>query len=268
VNILLVYPEFPDTFWSFRHAIKFIRKESGAPPLGLVTVAALLPQEWNKKLVDLNIQNLTRQDLEWADYVFLSAMIVQRDSTKRLVARCKKAGVPVVAGGPLFVGEYEKFPDIDHFVLNEAELTLPPFLEDLEHGCLKWVYATSEYADMHQTPLPMWELLHLDSYASMNVQFSRGCPFNCEFCNITALLGHRVRTKTPKQMVAELDSLYRLGWRGDVFFVDDNFIGNKKQIKNELLPGRLGSHRSLWESRPRARRAWLSATRFRTRGGT
>jgi len=236
VNILLVYPEFPDTFWSFKHALKFIRKKSGAPPLGLLTVAALLPDEWDKKLVDLNVQNLTQQDLEWADYVFVSAMNIQRDSTYKVVARCKQAGVPVVAGGPLFTGEYDRFPNIDHFVLNEAEITLPQFLADLEQGRAKRLYATSEYADIRQTPAPMWELLDMKSYATMAVQYSRGCPFNCEFCNVTALLGHRPRTKTAEQIIAELDGLHELGWRDAVFFVDDNFIGNKKELKRDVLP--------------------------------
>lgn len=236
MNILLVYPEFPDTFWSFRHALKFIRKQSGAPPLGLLTVAALLPEEWNRRLVDLNVQNLTIQDLEWADYVFVSAMNVQRESAHKVVARCKQAGVPIVAGGPLFTGEHDLFPDVDHFILKEAETVLPQFIDDLKNGCAKPMYMADDFPDIRQTPVPMWELLDLKHYASMNLQFSRGCPFNCEFCNITALFGHRPRTKTADQITAELDSLYDVGWHGDVFFVDDNFIGNRKQLKSEMLP--------------------------------
>jgi radical SAM superfamily enzyme YgiQ (UPF0313 family) len=236
VNVLLVYPEFPDTFWSFRHALKFVRKKSGAPPLGLLTVAALLPEEWSLKLVDLNVQNLTHQDLEWADYVFVSAMIVQRDFVHKVVARCRQVGVPVVAGGPLFIGEHDRFPEVDHFILGEAEMIMPQFVADLEAGCAKPIYEGDEFPDIRQTPIPMWELLDMRHYASMNLQFSRGCPFNCEFCNITAMFGHRPRTKTADQVIAELDSLYQAGWRGDVFFVDDNFIGNRKQIKAEILP--------------------------------
>ena len=163
-------------------------------------------------------------------------MIVQRESAHRVIARCNAAGVPVVAGGPLFMGEYEQFPDVDHFVLNEAELTLPPFLADLAQGCAQRVYTTTEFADIQQTPIPLWELADMRRYASMGVQFSRGCPYNCDFCNVTALFGHRPRTKTAAQIIAELDSLYRLGWRGGVFFVDDNLIGNKKSLKTELLP--------------------------------
>ena len=236
MKILMIYPEFPDTFWSFKHALKFIRKKAGSPPLGLLTVAAMLPPAWEKRLVDLNLTALTDKDLAWADYVFISAMTVQRDAARTVIARCKEAGIKVVAGGPLFTMEYEQFPEIDHFVLNEAELTLPLFLEDLANDCPQHIYATSEYPDIHQTPMPLWQLADLKQYDTVSIQFSRGCPFNCDFCNITALLGHRPRTKTTNQIIAELDSLYALGWRKSVFFVDDNFIGNKKQIKTDLLP--------------------------------
>ena len=236
MKILLVYPEFPDTFWSFKHALKFIHKKASAPPLGLLTVAAMLPTEWEKKLVDLNVASLTTKDLAWADWVFISAMVVQRDSARELIARCKMAGVKVVAGGPLFTLEYEQFPEVDHFVLNEAELTLPPFLEDLANGCAQRVYTTTEFADIQKTPAPLWRLANFKYYDSVSIQFSRGCPFSCDFCNITSMLGHLPRTKTPGQIIAELDDLYAAGWRRNVFFVDDNFIGNKREIKSELLP--------------------------------
>jgi radical SAM superfamily enzyme YgiQ (UPF0313 family) len=236
VNILLVYPEFPDTFWSFKHALRFIRKKAGSPPLGLLTVSAMLPPAWEKRLVDLNVTGLSQKDLLWADYVFISAMIVQRDAARAVIARCKEVGVPVVAGGPLFTMEHEQFPEVDHFVLNEAELTLPPFLADLANGCARRLYTTTEFPDIHQTPAPLWQLADLKHYSTVSIQFSRGCPFNCDFCNVTALLGHRPRTKTAPQLIAELDSLYALGWRKGVFFVDDNFIGNKKQLKSEILP--------------------------------
>ncbi len=236
MRILFVYPEFPDTFWSFKHALKFIRKKAAAPPLGLLTVAAMLPSEWEKRLVDLNVTNLTHDDLAWADYVFVSAMIVQRDSARALIAWCKEAGVKVVAGGPLFTMEHERFPDVDHFVLNEAELTLPPFLTDLANGRAQRIYTTAEYPDIQQTPAPLWNIVNLKHYDTVSLQFSRGCPYNCDFCNVTALLGHRPRLKSAAQIVAELDSLYALGWRKSVFFVDDNFIGNKKQLKSEVLP--------------------------------
>ncbi len=236
MKILLVYPEFPDTFWSFKHALRFVRKKAGAPPLGLLTVAAMLPAEWEKRLVDLNATNLTPKDLAWADYAFISAMIVQRDAARALIARCKEAGVKVVAGGPLFTMEHEQFPEVDHFVLNEAELTLPPFLADLAYGRAQHIYTTTEFPDIHLTPAPLWRLANLKHYDTVSIQFSRGCPFSCDFCNVTTLLGHRPRTKTAAQIIAELDNLYALGWRGNIFFVDDNFIGNKKQIKSEVLP--------------------------------
>ena len=236
LRILLVYTEFPDTFWSFKHALKFVHKKAGAPPLGLLTVAAMLPSEWDKRLVDLNVTKLTDDNLAWADYVFVSAMIVQRESARSVIDRCKLAGVKVVAGGPLFTMEHDKFPNVDHFVLNEAELTLEPFLHDLEQGHAKRVYTSVEFPDIHQTPVPLWSLADLKYYDTVSIQFSRGCPFNCDFCNVTSLLGHRPRTKTAAQIIAELDRLYALGWRKSIFFVDDNFIGNKKHIKSEVLP--------------------------------
>jgi len=236
MKILLVYPEFPDTFWSFKHALKFVRKKAGSPPLGLLTVAAMLPAAWEKRLVDLNVTHLTAKDLAWADYVFLSAMIVQRDAARAVIARCQDAGVKIVAGGPLFTMEHEQFPEIDHFVLNEAELTLAPFLADLADGHPQHLYTTTEFPDIHLTPAPLWSLINLKHYDTVSIQFSRGCPFSCDFCNVTSLLGHRPRTKTAAQIIAELDSIYALGWRKNIFFVDDNFIGNKKQIKSEVLP--------------------------------
>lgn len=236
MNVLLLYPEFPDTFWSFKHALRFIRKKASLPPLGLATVAAMLPPHWSKRLVDLNTRKLTAADLEWADMAFVSGMSVQEASAQEVVSRCKEAGVVVVAGGPLFTIEYERFPEVDHFVLNEAELTLPQFLADLESGRAQAVYTSTELADMHHVPVPMWELVDLDRYATMSIQYSRGCPYDCEFCNVTALFGHRPRTKSVGQILAELDRLYELGWRGGVFFVDDNLIGNRRALRDELLP--------------------------------
>ena len=249
MNVLLVYPEFPDTFWSFKHALKFVRKKASSPPLGLATVAAMLPKDWNKRLIDMNVAALKDQDIAWADMVWISAMVVQRESVEQVVERCKAAGKKIVAGGPLFTGEYERFPLIDHFVLNEAELTLPPFLADLERGDPQPVYASNDFADMTQTPIPQWDLINMRQYDAMAIQFTRGCPFNCDFCNITALLGRRVRAKTAQQIVAELDVLYALGWRRSIFFVDDNFIGNRRLLKESVLPaliewrkGKTGCH--------------------------
>jgi radical SAM superfamily enzyme YgiQ (UPF0313 family) len=236
MNVLLVYPEFPDTFWSFRHALSFVGKKACFPPLGLLTVAAMLPTEWEKRLVDLNVTKLRAQDLSWADCAFISGMVVQQDSARAVIARCKAAGVTTVAGGPLFDCLHEEFQGVDHFVLNEAENTLPRFLEDLADNQAKPVYTSSQFPDIKQTPLPLWQLADRKRYASASIQYSRGCPFSCDFCNVTALWGHRVRTKTTAQVIGELDSLYALGWRGRIFFVDDNFIGNKQRLKTELLP--------------------------------
>ncbi|MHB8764402.1 MAG: B12-binding domain-containing radical SAM protein [Deferrisomatales bacterium] len=236
MKILLVSPEFPDTFWSFRHALKFIRKDVAFPPLGLLTVAAMLPHSWEKRLVDLNLGGLQEDELHWADLVMLSAMTVQRDSAQQVIDRCRMAGVPVVAGGPLFTTEPERFPQVDHLVLNEAELTLPGFLNDWANGRAQRVYSSSGFADLRETPVPLWELAELKRYGSMPIQYSRGCPYHCDFCSVTALLGHRPRLKAAHQVLAELEALYAQGWRSSVFFVDDNFIGNTRNLKTELLP--------------------------------
>ncbi len=236
MKALLIYPEFPDTFWSFKYALKFIHKKAASPPLGLLTLGAMLPKEWSKRLIDLNVRDLKKKDLEWADLAFISGMVVQRESTRQAILRCKEAGIKVIAGGPLFTSEYKAFEEVDHFVLNEAELTLPPFLADMEKGRSKRVYETSDFCDIRETPAPMWELAEMKRYASMSIQFSRGCPFDCEFCNVTVLFGNRPRIKTAEQVIDELDGLYRLGWRGQIFFVDDNFIGNKRYLKAQLLP--------------------------------
>jgi radical SAM superfamily enzyme YgiQ (UPF0313 family) len=236
MNILLVYPKFPETFWSFKHALKFILKEASNPPLGLITVAALLPGEWEKRLVDMNVTALNDQDLKWADYVFISAMAVQKESVVEVMERSKKLGVKIVAGGPLFTMAAEDFPGVDHLILNEAEITLPLFLADLTNGNPKRVYTSDQWADITRTPIPIWKLVERKKYAAMALQYSRGCPFNCEFCDITMLYGHLPRTKEMGQMMAELDSLYNYGWRGNVFIVDDNFIGNKQKLKTEILP--------------------------------
>jgi radical SAM superfamily enzyme YgiQ (UPF0313 family) len=236
MKVLLLYPRFPETFWGLRHALKFVRRQAPLPPLGLLTVAAMLPQDWSKRLVDENVRRLTADDLAWADVVFVSAMIVQRESARALLARCRDAGKTIVAGGPLFTAEQAEFPEVDHFVLDEAEATLAPFLRDFAAGSAQRVYTSAEYPDLSASPIPLWELAGLRHYHSMSIQFSRGCPFDCEFCNVTALFGHSPRTKRPAQVIAELDALYRFGWRGPVFFVDDNFIGNKREVRERLLP--------------------------------
>lgn len=236
MNILLVYPRYPDTFWGFRHALKFIGRKASFPPLGLLTVATMLPAEWDKRLVDMNVRPLDSRDLEWADYVFVSAMTIQKDSAREVFSRCRQLGVTTVAGGPLFTACHDDFPEVDHLVLGEAELTLPPFLEDLRSGVPRRIYADRRRADLKTTPIPLWALIDVGQYAAMNIQYSRGCPFDCEFCDITALFGRRPRSKAREQVIAELESLYTQGWRGAVFFVDDNFIGDKGKLKREVIP--------------------------------
>ncbi len=236
MKILLVYPKYPDTFWSFKHALKFVSKKAAFPPLGLLTVAAMLPEAWEKKLVNMNVTRLTDSDIEWADYVFISAMEVQKESVKKVIAQCKKLDAKTVAGGPLFTTGYEQFDGIDHFVLGEAEVTLPPFLEDLKEGHARYIYASDEHPDISRTPIPLWSLINMKHYSSMNLQYSRGCPYDCEFCDIIILNGHTPRTKSKEQLISELDALYEQGWRNSLFIVDDNFIGNKKKLKAEILP--------------------------------
>ncbi len=236
LKILLVYPEVPQTFWSLTHALQFFGKRAYSPPLGLLTVAAMLPPEFERRFCDLNVEPLQEGDLAWADYVFLSAMNIQQESSRRMIDRCKRAGVKVVAGGPLFTSEPGQFSDVDHLVLNEAEVTLPGFLADLANGEAKPVYTSSEFADVRFSPAPAYELLESNYYGAMSVQFSRGCPYQCDFCDVTTLFGRRPRFKTAAQTIAELDNLYRTGWRGKIYFVDDNLMANKPCLKGELLP--------------------------------
>ena len=236
LKILLVNPEVPNTFWSLKSALKFVSKKALLPPLGLLTVAAMLPESFEKKLIDTNTVKLCDRHIKWADYVFISAMVIQKKSVDHIIERCKRLNVKIVAGGPLFTAFPEAYLNIDHLILKEAEITLPAFLNDLKIGCPDSYYTSREKPDLKNTPIPQWDLINMKKYAVMGIQYSRGCPFNCDFCDITALLGHKVRTKTTSQIINELESLYVNKWRGDVFFVDDNFIGKRQQLKNELLP--------------------------------
>jgi radical SAM superfamily enzyme YgiQ (UPF0313 family) len=236
MKILLVYPAYPRTYWSFHYALKFVSKKAAFPPLGLMTIAAMLPDTWEKKLVDINVAVLKDSDIKWADYVFISAMVVQKESVRHVLDRCKRLGTKVVAGGPLFTTEYEEYPDVDHLLLGEGEITLPAFIEDLKIKNTKHIYKAGAWADISKTPVPLWEIIDMKKYVSMNIQYSRGCPYNCDFCNITLLYGRRPRTKGKEQILRELESLYSSGWRGGVFFVDDNFIGNKRVLKENILP--------------------------------
>jgi radical SAM superfamily enzyme YgiQ (UPF0313 family) len=238
MKVLFIYPEYPDTFWSFKHVLKFISKKAAFPPLGLLTVGAMLPDEWQKKLVDLNVGSLKDEHIEWADMVFLSAMIVQKKSAQEIIDRCRAHGKKIVAGGPAFTTQHEDFTGVDHFVLNEAEVTLPLFLEDLEKGRLRHIYTSDRRPDVASTPVPLWSLINTRNYATMAIQYSRGCPYNCEFCDIVIMNGRTPRGKTQEQMKKEFQALYDTGWRKSVFIVDDNFIGNKGEVK-KMLPALL-----------------------------
>jgi len=235
MKTLLVYPEFPDTYWSFRHALSFEGKRSAYPPLGLLTVSALLPEAWERRLVDMNIQSLKPSDIKWADVVFASAMIVQKDSLRRVVELCKAESKRVVIGGPYATSGAKHLPQADHIFLGEAETTLPEFVRDLERGVPKRIYQAAERPALSAAPIPDFHLADLRRYSAMPVQYSRGCPFQCEFCDIIEIYGRVPRTKSNEQVLAELDALLQVGWRGTVFIVDDNFIGNKRNVKR-LLP--------------------------------
>ena len=234
LNVLLVYPVFPDTYWSFRHALRLWNKRSAFPPLGLLTVAAMLPKSWARRLVDLNVEPLTRADIVWADVVFVSAMIVQQESLHQVIRRCRALGKRVVVGGPFASTGAQHLAEADHVFVGEVESTFPLFLHDLENGVPKRIYQAAEKPALTATPVPEFHLVHFPHYLAMPVQFSRGCPFRCEFCDIIEIYGRVPRTKTNEQMLAELDALYQAGWRGLVFIVDDNFIGNKRNVKNFL----------------------------------
>ncbi len=237
MNILMIYPKYPDTYWSFKHALRFVSKKAAVPPLGLITASAMLPGSWNKKLVDINVSQVKDSDMIWADYVMISAMYIQKTSVAEVIEKCKQNNVKIIAGGPLFTREYNNYPQIDHFILNEAEITLPLFLADLDTGRKpRKVYKTDQYADLSFTPVPDFHLLEKKAYAFMSIQVSRGCPYACDFCEITALLGRKVRMKSTQQVIDEMQTLHDLGWKGSVFIVDDNFIGRKKEVKNNLLP--------------------------------
>ncbi|HBZ55618.1 MAG TPA: B12-binding domain-containing radical SAM protein [Syntrophobacteraceae bacterium] len=234
MKILLVYPKVEETFWSFKHALKIVRRKAAFPPLGALTVAAMLPASWEKRLVDMNVRDLLDADIQWADLVFISAMVAQKDSARRVIDRCRQQGTTTVGGGPLFNTYRDDYADVDHLVLGEAETNLAPFLTDLLAGRPQRIYASTDRPDLSQTPLPLWDLIRLRDYSAMSIQYSRGCPFNCEFCDIIIMNGRVPRTKSSEQILAELDALYNGGWRGSVFIVDDNFIGNKARVKKLL----------------------------------
>jgi len=233
-KILMIYPEFPTTYWSLKHALSFVNKKSAMIPLGLLTVAALLPEDYSIKIVDMNVEKLRDSDIKEADLVFLSAMIVQKPSFDSVVARCNAFGIPVVAGGPYPTSSHEKINGVSHFVLDEAETTLPGFIRDLENGTAKQLYTSKERPDITKTPAPRFDLIDFRHYNNVALQNSRGCPFNCEFCDIVQLFGRVPRYKTPEQFIHEMDLVFAQGFRGSLFIVDDNFIGDKPKVKDLL----------------------------------
>ncbi|MBN2293588.1 MAG: B12-binding domain-containing radical SAM protein, partial [Pirellulales bacterium] len=252
MKVLLIYPPTPDTFWSFKHVLRFVSKRAAFPPLGLLTVAGMLPADWHLKLVDLNVHRLTDDDLRWADYLMISAMIVHKASVSDIVSRFRQFGKPIIAGGPLFTTGHADFPDIDHFVLGEAEEIMPQLIEDMRCGTLRHTYTAPSRPDIARVPVPRWDLIELRHYVTMAVQFSRGCPFDCEFCDIVVMNGRVPRTKSPAQLIAELEQLRLRGWKDMVFVVDDNFIGNKKQAKallREIIR---------WRTRTRAKMGFMT----------
>ncbi len=231
MNALLIYPEFPDTFWSFKHALKFLGKRAAQPPLGLMTVAALLPGAWKKRLVDTNVEPLRDRDLAWADVVMLSGMHIQSESLLAIVERCRARGLRTVVGGPISSSVPAAELKADHVVIGEAESLIAGLARDLEQGRAEPIYQAAERPEMATSPLPDLSLIKMRRYSTMAVQYSRGCPFNCEFCDIIEIYGRRPRTKAVSQVLAELDQLRAAGWRESVFIVDDNFIGNKARAK-------------------------------------
>ncbi|HYA40428.1 MAG TPA: B12-binding domain-containing radical SAM protein [Syntrophobacteraceae bacterium] len=234
MKILFVYPMVSETFWSFKHALRVVRRKAAFPPLGALTVAAMLPAYWEKRLVDLNARELRDADLLWADYVFISAMIAQKNSARQVVDRCRRLGARTVGGGPLFRVYPDDFADVDHLVFGEAETIIGELVRDMETGRPKKFYRASAFPALDLIPVPLWDLINLSDYASMSIQYSRGCPFNCEFCDIIVMNGRAPRLKRNEQVLAELEALYSRGWRGSVFIVDDNFIGNTEKVKSLL----------------------------------
>ncbi|MFW5957761.1 MAG: B12-binding domain-containing radical SAM protein [Desulfosalsimonas sp.] len=236
-KILLVYPKVPDnTYWSYKYALDFVRKKSVMPPLGLLTIAARFPEECELKLIDMNVSPLEDESLQWADAVFISAMIVQKQSMEEVVSRSRQMGKTIVAGGPYPTNSPDEIEGVDHILKGEVDETLRDFLAELENGTAKTIYDLPGHPDISNNPVPRFDLLDLNQYASMAIQYSRGCPFHCEFCDIWTVYGNRPRLKSAYTLISEIETLYNLGWKGAVFLVDDNFIGNRGRVKKELLP--------------------------------
>lgn len=231
MRVLLLYPLFPKSFWSFEKTLALVDCKALLPPLGLITVAALLPQSWEFKLVDHNVREITESDWDWAELIVISGMIVQKEDMLAQISAAKDRDKLVAVGGPYATTSPQEVEAADFLVLDEGEITLPKFIAAIERGDRQGVFRGTEKPAVTETPIPRYDLLDLNAYDNMSVQFSRGCPFQCEFCDIIVLYGRKPRTKTPQQLIAELECLYDLGWRGAVFMVDDNFIGNKRNVK-------------------------------------
>ena len=244
MRALLVNPAFPDSYWSGRFSLRFARRRSLLPPLGLITVAALLPRNWEIRLVDLDVEPLTDEQIRWADVVMLSGMLVQRPSLHEVLGRCRKLGVRTVVGGPYATALPRELSAADHVVVGEGEDQVPVLAADLEAGRAQHLYREDGKPDMSASPLPRYELLKKGAYHQMSLQYSRGCPFSCEFCDIIVMYGRMPRTKTGRQVIAELEAIRDTGFAGDVFFVDDNFIGNKPAVKQVLPEIAAWRHRS------------------------
>lgn len=234
--MLLISPQTPTTFWSLKHAVRFVSRHAAFPPLGLLTVAAMLPRSWNLRLVDMDVKRLRDADLRWADYVLIGAMIIHKQSIdEEIIPRCRRFDRTIIGGGPYFTTGCDEYAGVVHAVCGECEDIIDELVQDMESGKVRDKYESAHgFPDVSRTPVPRWDLVNLRHYATLSIQFSRGCPFDCEFCDIVVMNGRTPRMKAPVQMIAELDALHDAGWTGTVFFVDDNFIGNKKLVKQFL----------------------------------
>jgi radical SAM superfamily enzyme YgiQ (UPF0313 family) len=227
IKALLVWPRIPESFWTFGRMMELLPEKVVMPPLGLITVAALCPESWTLRLIDAAVEDLTDDDLLWADLVMVGGMEVQKDGIREVLARARRLGRRTMVGGPYASAEPGRLLAVaDHVVVGEVDEVFPEIASDLETGAARRFYKVKDKPDVTHTPVPRFDLLRVDDYASMAIQFSRGCPFQCEFCDIIVLYGRKPRTKLPQQVSAELDELLRLGWKKQVFIVDDNFIGN------------------------------------------
>ncbi len=236
MRVLLIYPEYENTFWNVKRVLRVVGKKAAYPPLGLLTVAAMLPDDWDLKLIDMNCEALEEEHIKRADYVMISSIVGQKQSTIKVVDKIQKMGKIVIAGGSLFTTAWEEFSNIDTIVLGETEKIISDLIKDMEDQDLKKIYSADSFPSIEKAPIPAWDLINLSYYNSICIQVSRGCPYDCEFCDVVQLNGRKPRIKKKEQVIAELDSVYKLGWRAGVFFVDDNFIGNKAELKKELLP--------------------------------